>query len=204
MKDGGWKNRNVAQAQRKLTERQLLTPEDVPPFAAFLRAMAFWTQRCVVHNLLDIGCGVGHYRMLLQHYYPTILYKGVDYSEAMIQEALHWQPQGNFQIKTFEDVRVAGFDLVLVAQVLEYQHPDPWEGLRRLLDQPRDGALLFHRLRLTPDPSHWLRDEPTYCGNTADNWLWNLSELEAYLRAANGTVIYSDSWNLNATLIVTP
>lgn len=195
--NGGWDLPEVAKAQRALVEKQLAAPERVGPFQAFLHAMR---HIALTHGaFLDIGCGVGHYGVLLAREYPQLRYTGYDASRAMIAEARSLYPQGRFRVRSFECANLWAYDIVMAAQVMEYQD-EPWVALEFLLGHA--GWTILHRLRLTDGPSRWLENEPTYCGNRANNYLWNLDDVVRFVWSHDCRLESSQIWGVQATLVV--
>lgn len=196
-----WLEPQVADAQRTLVVTQLADEARCAPFAAFLRAMdaAFSVEPDLWNGVfLDVGCGVGHYGVLCRRHYPHLHYLGSDVSAAMLVHARILCPEGFFtQCSFFENV-LAGFDLVLIGQVMEMT-ADPRQALDWVLAEVRSRTfVIFHRLRLTDEPAEQLL-EKTYCDLDSPNYLWNRAELMAALERA-GIVHYVDEWE-NTTIV---
>ncbi len=184
MIDGGWQFAEVAAAQRTLVESELRHPIAVEPFRYFL-----WAMEQIAppkeSRLLDMGCGVGHYGILLRSRYPEVVYAGTDYSEAMIAEAQKLNPEGTFGVCDFADNAFGESEIVLASQVIEYQ-PDPWAALELLLAKAKRYVIL-HRIRLTDGHSHPL-EEATYCGHVGETYLWNLDAITRFVSDRAGAV----------------
>ena len=95
-------------------------------------------------NVLDVGCGEGHYTSVLAEIADQVT--GADISSTAIQRAGDiWREVGNASFRTFDIVSddfaaiapPGGFDLIVCSQVLSYYEP---QQLRRLL--PRMAAAL--------------------------------------------------------------
>jgi SAM-dependent methyltransferase len=196
---GGWDKPDVAQAQLTLVTTELASMDTVGPFIAFR-----WAMQQIAPSkgatLLDVGCGVGHYGVLCERYFPGVRYYGNDAYEPMIGRAKLLAPLGGFAVCPFIESSFAAYDIVLISQVVETM-PDPPAMMRLALSRCAKTVIL-HRIRLTTDASHEI-EETTYCGNVGHEWLWNMAELRALI-ADYGTVRYCSLWdNENmATLVV--
>ncbi len=69
--------------------------------------------------LLDVGCGVGHYGVLCEKYYPRLQYYGTDASAAMIEQAKLLVPLGYLDVLEFRENYPGDFDIVLASQAIE-------------------------------------------------------------------------------------
>ena len=196
---GGWDKPDVAQAQLELVTSELAHMDTVGPFIAFR-----WSMQQIEPSkgttLLDVGCGVGHYGVLCERYWPGVLYYGSDAYEPMIDRARLLAPLGGFSVCEFEDNAFGAYDIVLISQVIETM-PDPVSMLRLALSRC-EHTVILHRIRLTDDASHEI-EETTYCGNVGHEWLWNMAELRELI-ADYGTVRYCSLWDNEsaATLVV--
>lgn len=197
-----WQRTDVALAQRKLVLQQLDEEQTCPPFQAFRRAMDFLLSteellRVRGGGMLEVGCGVGHYGVLVERHYPTLSYFGSDLSMAMVENSLLEPSQVTCCF--FEENDFSTFHIVLLSQVLEMlEHPDL--ALELALQRLRAGSyLILHRLRWQRAPARSLQEE-TYCGYMARNYVWNIEDLLPRLRVF-GTVRYLDRWETNATLL---
>ena len=196
---GGWDKPNVAQAQLELVTMELSHMDNVVPFISFRWAMQQISPPKGT-TLLDIGCGVGHYGVLCERYWPGVLYYGSDAYEPMIDRARLLAPLGGFSVCPFEDNAFGAYDIVLISQVVETT-PDPVAMMRLALSRC-ERIVILNRIRLTTGSSHSI-EETTYCGNVGRNWLWNMSELRELI-ADYGTVRYCSSWDNEsaATLVL--
>lgn len=194
---GGWDKPEVALAQFERVIEELQRPDRVGPFAAFRWAMGqIGIER---GTLLDVGCGVGHYGVLCERYYPGIAYSGTDASHAMIDRAGELAPLGTLRACPFEDNDFGQYDIVLVGQVMELLDC-PITALRLLLCQVR-GYVILNRLRLNlTEPSHAI-EETTYCGNMGRDWIWNQDELLAIISEYANVIARSD-WDNQTTLVL--
>lgn len=173
--ESSWLNRDVAFAQKELVLKELENPMSNPPFVAFRWAMT----RVSPHDFdtfLDIGCGVGHYGLLLRQWYPNLVYYGEDFSEHMIEVARDMCPSGYFGVKRLEDSAPGDYDIAMVSGVLEYT-PDPPQALKGVLE--KSNVLIVHRARITDRPGFVV--EPTYCGNHEPKYLWHEGEVESVI-----------------------
>lgn len=88
----------------KVAEKGLYQMGPAPHRIAILKKLAHL--QC--HSFLDIGCGTGPlYQLLMDaplgEYLPLSEYKGVDYSENMIERAKERFPEGDFEL---QDARI--------------------------------------------------------------------------------------------------
>ena len=76
---GGWDRADVVAAQHALVMRELASDAEIGPYAAFRWAMGIINLE-YRKSLLDAGCGVGHYGVLCDRFYPRVQYHGTDLS----------------------------------------------------------------------------------------------------------------------------
>lgn len=171
-----WLKPEVALAQKKLILEQLQDPLKIYPFYYFVEAM----KRIPLKGgrMLDVGCGVGHYGLFVEKFYPTWEYFGSDSSPAMIEQARDLVPLGHFRVCDFMDNDFESYDLVVISQVME-QVDDPWPLLDRALLRTC-GYLVLHRLRLIKGYSRQIQ-EKTYLGLQAHNYEWNMKQFVKHL-----------------------
>lgn len=198
-----WRKAAVADAQLTLVSSQLRATyrgEAPEPFAVFLHAMNFLQPRTPRKpQLLDVGCGVGHYGALCSHYFPKVRYTGTDLSREMVLRARVLLSDGTVQVKTFYENDFGQYDVVLAGQVMEMLAA-PEMGLEKLLQGLRPGAFaILHRVRLTQEPSHMIEEE-TYLHSACSNFLWNEQE---YLQRCQkqGTLLWRNSWSFYTSFI---
>lgn len=195
-----WHQTEVAAAQLELVTRELADESRVAPFQAFLRSM----RRVLEHapeleygTLLDVGCGVGHYGVLVKRHFPYLDYVGCDASTAMCEQArgllAAHEVTAALHVCDFWDTPFARFRLFLISQVMELQENPPAALQYVLQNVPRQSAVLFHRLRWTSAPAQVLV-EKTYCDAETRNFVWNVHEtMQTCL--AYGTVRDVDEWS---------
>lgn len=197
MLNGAWDELEVAEAQRDFVLGELQDAEHVQPYLAFAWAMG--EIGLVTGNLLDVGCGCGHYGVLCERHYPYIAYNGTDASQAMIEQARQLAPLGHFSVCEFIMNGLGCFDIVLASQVIEFTS-DRWASLEYLLKQAR-GYVILNRIRLTDEPSHEI-DEATYAGHMGKEWLWNELELITKISQMKRKVIGRYGWDNQCCLLV--
>lgn len=207
--NAGWQDSQVARAQWIVVEKELKDPMRVGPFAAFIKVMQSLPLK-PGQRFLDIGCGVGHYGVLLRRYFPDLVYTGLDSSEAMLTHARQLVPSGQFEQCNATAAKWWDYDIVLVSQVLEFLD-DPWEQLLRMvtgiaamrrLEQPHPSYLILHRMRVAEGNSGRTPVEPTYCGYSAQNYEWSMSDVARLLGGFGMKIICSEPWGKNITLAV--
>lgn len=87
---------------------------------------------------LDVGCGPGRWKALLEHHYPELEYTGIEVSEYMAEKfgwihtsVTDYKPEGSF-------------DLVICHDVFQYlNNQDAKKGIRNLGKWAREGLLYF-------------------------------------------------------------
>lgn len=194
---GGWDREDVCAAQHALVIRELMEDASTPvgPYAAFRWAMKEIEQKYISFNdgvsLLDAGCGVGHYAVLCERFYPRVHYHGTDLSDIMTVYARQLAPLATFSVCEFSDNKFCNFDIVLTGQTIE-QTDDPLGALDLLLTCAKHYVIL-NRIRLTKDKSHRI-EESTYCGNMGRTWLWNLDEITRFIEERAVIVAQNDTW----------
>jgi SAM-dependent methyltransferase len=194
---GGWDKPEVAAAQQDLVIRELsVDSATIGPYAAFRWAMD--TIKLERGMLLDAGCGVGHYGVLCERFYPGIRYFGTDLSIPMIAFARNLAPLGVFSVCEFRANHFENFDIVLTGQTLEVTD-DPPGSLDILLTRARH-YIILNRIRVTEDESYRIF-EGTYCDNTGQTWLWNLADITRRIEA-RAEILARRDWENQATFVI--
>jgi hypothetical protein len=194
-----WLLKEVADGQMRLVQKELAGDvSQVEPFRAFIQAMNTLPMTAGM-TMLDAGCGCGHYGVLVQRFFPRITYHGTDWSVHMIANAQKLCPGRKFCTCYFSDNNFDLYDIVLTAATIEYTDY-PFEALRQVLTHFKH-YLILHRLRLTDGSSKHF-EEPTYAGQSALHFLWNLRDIETWLAPFSYIV---DKWanGTQATIVVT-
>lgn len=196
---GGWDKPEVAAAQHALVIQELIEDATLPigPYAAFRWAMD--TIGLEHGSLLDAGCGVGHYAVLCERFYPHIRYHGTDLSDIMTVYARQLAPLATFSVCEFNDNEFGHFDIVLTGQTIE-QTDDPQAALDFLLTHAKQ-YIILNRIRLTDGKSHRI-EESTYCGNMGRNWLWNLGDIVRHIGQFDYSSKRLDTWATNQVTFV--
>lgn len=146
-----WTEKDIAESQRKLVDKQLVTLHagNAPAHFAVLGEAMNWLK---VHSgseavtLLDAGCASAYYYEIIQYYAPDwVEYTGLDYSSAMLDLAREKYP-GIMTIK--RDLRCTGlddrsFDIILSGAVL--MHVRDWREALAELTRMADKWLILHR-----------------------------------------------------------
>lgn len=155
-------------------------------------------------SLLDIGCGIGLYGVLLRQYSGKRMeYRGADFSPAMVKTARRLNPfctieQGDARELPFEDKSV---DVVWISAVLE--HVPEFEQV--LAEAARIGRryLLLHRLFLHDGPTQkqiltTQANEYPYEGFSYPRTIRNAAEFDAAISKV-GKIIRRQPWAFDAS-----
>lgn len=146
-----WTEKDIAESQRKLVDKQLLALHagNAPAhFAVLGEAMSWLKARSGLKTatLLDAGCASAYYYEIIQYYVPDwVEYTGLDYSSAMLDLAREKYPG----ITTIErDLRCTGlddgsFDIVLSGAAL--MHIRDWREALIELARIAGVWLILHR-----------------------------------------------------------
>lgn len=191
-----WRLDKVAKAQATLVKTELERPEFVPPYANFIKAMQFIYPQSYM-SFLDVGCGAGGYAQLIERYFPKVVYTGTDFSPAMIKEARKLNHQARFEVREFLENDFGKYDVVMESSSVEYAGAFP--ALEGMLTRCK-GRVILHRLRLTLEKSHFF-NEPTYCGESATHFMWNLDELKNCV-SKFGQIVFATEWDGQMTMVV--
>lgn len=111
------------------------------------RLVAAWTDylELPVRTILDIGCGVGHWRAAARECWPRARWYGVEFSEYLCRK--HGWTHGSIaEFAPAEQLGCATFDLVVCQGVLQYVDDRDAQRAMRNLAQWTDGALYFEAL----------------------------------------------------------
>jgi len=147
-----WDKPEVAAAQFKLVKKELSgNINQVPPYREFLRMMQ--TIDYAGKSMIDVGCGVGHYSVLVDEFCPKLgSYTGCDLSSHMIDIARRAFPNHSFFVAHWRDVDYSAFDIVLMSSLIEVV-PDWRDALDCVLAKAK-GTILLHRMRITTWPTN--------------------------------------------------
>lgn len=195
-----WVKPEVAIGQLELVSKQWLQLDNMKPYLYFAKAMF---DICALQNevrLLDVGCGVGHYGRFCQNYFPHVYYAGCDLSPTMIEYAKEFAPLGRFSVCDILDAPYAGHNVVLLSTVIEYTE-DPQASLRKAISMIDPlSIVILHRVRLTGNRSRKV-PEPTYLGYVENHYLWNQTELFAFLSVTLMGLRHIEWYNDNQSTI---
>lgn len=165
----------VAESQRHVVVSELESLRKARAFVQFVRAMdlIYYHTDQNIKTFYDLGCGCGHYGVVVERFYSRIKYSGFDFSPHMIEVAKRLCPTGEFTCSDLMEVDISGADVVLLSQSIEYVD-NPFNALR-VLDNAQ-GWIILHKIRTTTTGSHKI-GEKTYAGHTENCFLWNFGEL---------------------------
>ncbi len=119
-----WRSSDVARQMLELTDRQLVDPEAVPPYRAFVELLPAVLDDPLLPQpatFLDMGCGVGAYGELLARVAPGRFdYVGADYSAEILEVARRRWPDRRFEERdVFAPGALNGFDVVFASALLD-------------------------------------------------------------------------------------
>lgn len=77
-------------------------------------------------TLLEVGCGGGYYSEIMAHRYPTLVYRGLDLSPAMIEVAREHYPQTEFVVGSAYDLPYADSSIDIVMDGVALIHMPDW------------------------------------------------------------------------------
>jgi SAM-dependent methyltransferase len=96
-----------------------------------------------IPELLEVGCGGGYYSEILDHRYPTMHYRGLDISAAMIDLARQMYPQREFVVgSAYELPYDDGSQSVVVDGVALIHMPSWQQAIREYARVARDHIVL--------------------------------------------------------------
>jgi SAM-dependent methyltransferase len=180
---GSWKSDSVAGQMRALAQDQLDDPESVPPYRAFLDAIAVLVggdfELPEPARLLDFGCGTGHYSELLERRFRgRFEYTGCDFAPEMIAAAREQWPGRTFLVNDLFDnwIDLSDFHVLLAAALVDVL-PDYERALDLLLGS-RVPYVLLHRQQVTDGRSR-AEVAPGYSGQRTHRTYLNRRDLEA-------------------------
>ena len=180
-----WQDDAVARQMSALTDQELQKPELVPPFRAFVEVMTAVVEDFPLADpasFLDFGCGVGHYSVLLDRYFPErFVYTGCDYAAEMVNVARERRPDKTFVVNDLFDnhLDLDGFDVICAGALIDVL-TDYERALHVLLG---NGApyVVLHRQQITEGTSH-VEEAPGYEGQTTYRSFVSRADLERLAR----------------------
>jgi SAM-dependent methyltransferase len=98
-----------------------------------------------VHSILDVGCGVGHWRTVSKELWPKARYYGVEYSEHLCKQ-YGWQQGSAANLNATDKLGRSTFDLVVCQGVLQYLDDRAATAALKNLAKWSDGALYLEAL----------------------------------------------------------
>lgn len=173
-KEAGWNSRQAAEGQLVLVRQELQRPiEEIAPYRQLVRVLTkiMPELRSDLGNrkdpifFTDLGCGVGHYKNVLDKAFPDIFrYRGYDTSQHMVDVAQKLNPPDPFPfVRRFHEAPgscelgvypsgISGAGILLLSGLLEFL-PQPENLLRSLLkDCCYLRHLIVHRIRTDLPP----------------------------------------------------
>jgi ubiquinone/menaquinone biosynthesis C-methylase UbiE len=154
-------------------------------------------------SLLDVGCGIGGYGILLRKYGgKTFEYRGCDFSAAMIQTAGKLNPGCEFSQADARQLPFSdrSFDVIWISALLE--HVPEFDQVLKEAARVGKKYLLLHRLFLHSGPTQRQiltskANEYPYEGFSYPRTIRNADEFDAEI-AKFGTIVRRQPWTFDA------
>ncbi len=163
--------------------------KDVRTLATFVAAYLRFLDVPVRH-ILDIGCGLGHWRDAARTLWPQAAYHGVEYSEYLCEKH-GWTHGSILDLKPQATLGRATFDLVVCQSVLQYLDDRAASTAIDNLARWSDGALYLEVL--TAEDWRTNCDRTRTDGNVhLRDGAWYRRRLDRHFRACGGGVFASD------------
>jgi SAM-dependent methyltransferase len=178
---GSWQDDAVARQMSALTDQELQKAETVPPFRAFVEVITALVEDFPLvdpASFLDFGCGVGHYSVLLDRYFPDrFVYTGCDYAPAMVNVARDRRLGKTFVVNDLFDnhLDLDAFDVISAGALVDVL--SDYERALHLLLGAGAPYVVLHRQRMTEGPSR-VEEAPGYEGQTTYRSFLSRSDLE--------------------------
>jgi SAM-dependent methyltransferase len=125
-------------------ETRVIDLSEVRRLANFVSSYLDYLQ-IPVASILDIGCGLGHWRTAAQELWPSAKYYGVEYSKHLCKE-FGWHEGSIVDLDPKAELGIETFDLVICQGVLQYLEDQPAKKALRNLARWSDGALYLEAL----------------------------------------------------------
>jgi SAM-dependent methyltransferase len=188
---GSWKDEDIAHQMSALAEQQLQSPDSIPPFRAFIELMTGLVDGFPLRepaSFLDFGCGVGHYGVLLDRYFPNrFVYTGCDYAAEMVEVARDRHPGKTFVVNDLFDNKLDldSFDVICAGALVDVLNE--YERALDLLLGSGTPYVVLHRQRMTDDASR-VEEAPGYRGQTTYRSFLTRSDLERIAHEHSRTI----------------
>jgi len=149
-----WKDQSIPEQQLQLTDGELRRwhkGEHIAPFAAFTKALQSLPSSA--QNVLEIGCGVGHYAEVIPA--GEFHYTGVDYSEEFIRVAKLRRPWHRFEVMDALALEYADREFDTVVSGCCLIHIMDWR--KALLEAARvaKSYIILHRTPISDSPTRY-------------------------------------------------
>jgi len=132
-----------------------------------------------IRTILDVGCGLGEWRVALSKRYPKSRFQGIEYSNYLCRE-LGWKHGSAIDFKLSKT-----YDLVICQSVLQYLTDHDAQRALRNLARHCHGAL-YLEVVTKKDWHHHCDQRTTDDRIHLRSGMWYRNELKSYFRTLGG------------------
>jgi SAM-dependent methyltransferase len=142
-------------------------------------------------SLLEVGCGGGYNSELISFRFPSIHYRGVDISGAMIDIAREHYPDRSFAVGSAYDLDFADNSADVVVDGVALLHMSQWRTALGEYARVARSAVILHGLTLTDDAATTQFAKYAY-GQPSIEYVFNRAELLAECTAVGLSLVHTE------------